>query len=172
MQQEERAAIDVTARDSRVVASCSVPYVDSHPNQHTGREKKNRKKIGASKDKGGGGLGRVWGRPRETDWASSACVRNSWFLVTVEPVSVWPLPLWRQCRGNTADGWLAGASASLWYTAGRAAQFVSIKRRRMGAAEARVTVFVFHLHSPVAFLLCPSERHTIEYTYIYMYRQR
>lgn len=39
---------DVTARDSRALAPCSVPYVDSHPNQHT--EKK--KKIGASKDDG------------------------------------------------------------------------------------------------------------------------
>lgn len=114
-------------------------------------EKKNR--LAWVKTMGRGGLGGKWERPHETDWASSACVRNSWFLVTVEPVCVWPLPLWRQCQGNTADGWLAGASASLWYTAGRPTPFVSI-RRGIGALEALVTVFIFHLDSPDDFFYC------------------
>lgn len=37
------------------------------------------------------------------------------------------------------------------HTAGSPALFVSIRSRRMGAAEALVTVFVFHFPSPVDF---------------------
>lgn len=101
-------------------------FVNSQPNR--------RKKDGTYKEDGRTG---VLVRQK-----AGACVRNSWFLVTVEPASVWPLPLWRQRWGNTADGWLAGASASLWYTAGRLAPFVSIRRRRMGAGEALLYVFI------------------------------
>lgn len=71
-----------------------------------------------------------------------ACVRKVWFLVTVEPASMWPLLRWRQCRGNRADGWLAGVSAPLWSTTGILCPFVSIRRRRRGAEEDLLYVFI------------------------------
>lgn len=54
---------------------------------------------------------------RGSYWKKCVCGRKSvCFVVTVEPASMWPLPQWRQSRGNRADGWLAGVSASLLST--------------------------------------------------------
>lgn len=101
--------------------------------------------ISGKKNEGWGSWGweGVESMRRGSYWKKCVCGRKSvCFVVTVEPASMWPLPQWRQSRGNRADGWLAGVSASLLSTTGTLCPFVSIsgwRRRTMGEVQRKLS---------------------------------
>lgn len=98
--------------------------------------------LSTAQEKKKGNMKRLWGWGfgwrQQCMWGGGGVGRRYmcqvWCRVTVELAPIWPLPLWRQRRGNRADGWLACVSAPLWSTTGVLCPFVSIKNEGWGGS--------------------------------------